>query len=229
MMSLVRVIQRILVIGLSLAATAGYAAGPPISRYTAEVPVNGQSDTERAEALKTGLGQVVIRLTGDSGVFARSDVARQVAQAERYVQQFEYRQDIVTDSGQPQKRLTLVAQFDRDAVNQLLRTLGLTQPGSAPAGDVGVVHSGSYHLWISGVRSADDYARLIGALNANESVRDLQSEQARGDGVLLRVTLSSGLQSLLDNPALAGTIRLVKANPPIDGVDAMLSLQSSDR
>ncbi len=227
-MSPVRYIQQILLIGLGLVVTVGYAAAPP-SLYTAEVPVNGQSDVERSEALKTGLGQVVIRLTGDNGVFARPDVAHQVAEAERYVQQYQYRQDVVTDNGQPQTHLTLVAQFDRDAVNQLLRTLGLAQAGSANTGDAVAAHPGSYHVWVSGVRSAEDYARLVGALSSNELVRDMQSEQARGDGVLLKLTLSSGLQALLDNPALASTWRLVKANPPIDGVDAMLSLQSSDR
>src|SRR5215468_5510557 len=92
--------------------------------YSAQVPVASQSDEDRAEALKTGLSQVMVRVSGEAGVLSKPEVAKALGQAERYVQQFQYQQDIVNEGGQPQVHLTLIAQFDRGAVDRLLRGTG---------------------------------------------------------------------------------------------------------
>ena len=204
---------------------AGALAGSGL--YTGQVPVGSQSDTERTEALRTALAQVVIRVCGDSGALAKADVAKAVADAERYVQQFSYQQDIVSEGGQPQVRLTLVAQFDRDAVDQLLRNLGLLKDSAPPEGQAAPVDAtpGSYRVWVAGVRSPQDYARLIGALSGNEFVRDVQVELARGDGVQIRLTTAASLSRLLDNLSAGAVIRVAKAKPPVDGLDALLDLQ----
>jgi len=195
--------------------------------YTGQVPVGSQSDAERAEALKSALGQVVIRVSGDSGVLARADVAKAVADAERYVQQFSYQQDIVTEGGQTQIRLTLVAQFDRDAVDRLLRNVGLKDSPAQPEGQAVAVDAtpGSYRVWIAGVRSPQDYARLIGALSGNEFVREVQVELARGDGVQVRLSSATSLSRLLDNLSAGAVIRVANSKPPVDGLDALLDLQ----
>ena len=205
--------------------SAGASAGSGL--YTGQVPVSSQSDAERTEALKTALAQVVIRVCGDSGALAKADVAKAVADAERYVQQFSYQQDVVTEGGQPQVRLTLVAQFDRDAVDQLLRNLGLLKDSAPAEGQAAPVDAtpGSYRVWVAGVRSAQDYARLIGALSGNEFVRDVQVELARGDGVQIRLTTAASLSRLLDNLSASAVIRVAKAKPPVDGLDALLDLQ----
>ena len=208
----------------ALCSAAAFAGG----LYTGQVPVGSQSDAERTEALKSALAQVVIRVCGDSGALAKADVAKAVADAERYVQQFSYRQDVVTEGGQTQVRLTLVAQFDRDAVDQLLRNLGLLKEAAAPPeGQAVAVDTtpGSYRVWVAGVRSPQDYARLIGALSGNEFVREVQVELARGDGVQVRLTTATSLSRLLDNLSSAAVIRVAKAKPPVDGLDALLDLQ----
>jgi hypothetical protein len=201
------------------------AAAP--SLYTGVVPVNTQSDGERAEALKTALAQVVVKLSGDSAIMAKPEVAKAVANAERYVQQFQYTQDVASDTGQPQVRLSLVAQFDRDAVDQLLRDLGLAHAGAgaaAPAPAAADAPPGTFRVWVGGVNSAEDYARLIGTLSRNELVRGVQVEQARADGIQLRLDVVGPLSRLLD--ALAdGPVRVVNAKPPVAGVDALLGMQ----
>ena len=205
-------------------AGAGAAGG----LYTGQVPVGSQSDAERAEALKSALGQVVIRVSGDSGALARADVAKAVADAERYVQQFSYQQEVVTEGGQPQIRLTLVAHFDRDGVDQLLRNLGLLKDSAPPPeGQAAALDAtpGSYRFWIAGVHSPQDYARLIGALSGNEFVREVQVELARGDGVQVRLTSAVSLSRLLDNLSAGAVIRVAKSKPPVDGLDALLDLQ----
>src|SRR6185369_309276 len=102
--------------------------------YTGQVPVVSQSDADRAEALKSALGEVVVRVSGDKGVLARPDIAKAIADAERYVQQFSYQQEVVTEAGQPQVRLILVAHFDRDAVDRLLRNPGSAKDSPPPDG-----------------------------------------------------------------------------------------------
>jgi len=208
------------------------AAVPAAGLYTGQVPVASQGDAERAEALKSALGQVVIRVSGDPGALAKAPVAKAVAQAERYVQQFQYQQDTVNEGGQAQVRLTLVAQFDRDAVDQLLRGFGLLKEAPAPEASAAAsapasvdATPGSYHLWVGGVRSPQDYARLIGALSANEFVRDVQVELARGDGVQLRIASASPLPRLLDVLNAGAVMRVTNAKPPVEGIDALLDLK----
>jgi hypothetical protein len=196
--------------------------------YTGQVLVVSQSDADRIEALKSALGEVVVRVSGDKGVLARPDVGKAIADAERYVQQFSYQQEVVTEAGQPQVRLTLVAHFDRDAVDRLLRNPGSTKDSPPPPdGQAAAVDAtpGSYRVWVAGVRSPQDYARLIGALSGNEFVREVQVELARGDGVQVRLTSATSLSRLLDNLSAGAVIRVANSKPPVDGLDALLDLQ----
>jgi len=201
--------------------------------YTGAVPVNSQDETERSAALKTALSQVIVRVSGDNAALTQPGVAKAVAEAERYVQQFSYQQDVVTEGGAaPQIRLTLIAQFDRDAIDRLLRKHDLAQEEAAPvAGQLPPAepapnpNPGSYRVWIAGVRSPQDYARLIGALSGNEYVRDVQVELARGDGIQVRVATATSLSRLLDAWSAGAVIHVAKAKPPVEGLDALLDLQ----
>jgi hypothetical protein len=124
--------------------------------------------------------------------------------------------------------LILVAQFDRDAVDKLLRDFGLMKDAGArdQAADASALADtipGNYHVWIAGVHSGKDYARMIGALSGNEYVRDVQVEVARGDGVQLRLATAAPLPRVLDS--LNAVLRVTNAKPPVDGIDALLDLK----
>lgn len=334
----------------------GFAQGAT-GLYAGEVPVPDQSDGQRVEALRNALAQVVVKLTGDKSVLANEAVAKAVGEAERYVQQYQYRQEVVTDNGVPAIRLSLVAQFDRGAVDRLVRERGLKvwataarapiltwialDDGNGPRlvadandagaramaqagerrgvalawpaladdgqaalatqsiwdGDVaGLSASASRYqtdsiligqlrrvgdtwvarwtlaiggqaqpawesrgadlptalaagadgaadrvggrsaavpeerritsarVWISGLHSAQDYARVYEALGRNDLVREFVPEQARGDGLLLKMTLNLALDRWLSYLPPDGALRLVSAQPPIDGVEATLAL-----
>ena len=111
-----------LLIAFVLSAIFSALACAAPATYTGEAPVNSQGDAERTEALKTALANVVIDVTGDPGVLARSDVASAVGKAERYVLQYRYRQNA---SGSPDgAKFVLVAEFDSTAVDQMLSRLG---------------------------------------------------------------------------------------------------------
>lgn len=211
---------------LLLALLCWSAAACAAGLYSGQVPVNSQSDEERAGALKAALAQVVVKVSGDAGVVNKPDVAKAIASADKYVQQYQYAQDVVTDGGQPQVRLSLVAQFDRDAIDRLLADAGgaTRSAGGDAAPAAAEQQSGTYRVWVSGIASAQDYARLIGSLTRNELIRSVQTEQARGDGVQLRLEAASSLARLLDSLG-AGPVHVLNAKPPVDGVDALLGMQ----
>ena len=204
-----------LLAGLVLAGSA--TAG---GLYSGESPVNSQAEGERNEAMKTAFAQVISKVGGDNAILTRPEVAKAIAAPGRYVQQYEYRQDVSNENGQPQVHLTLVAQFDRDAVDQLIGGAAKTGADATAASDTRVQ---SYRVWVSGIASADDYARLVGTLSRNELVRAVQAEQARGDGVELRIDTVGPLQRVLDSLG-NGPIHVSNAKPPVEGVDALLDM-----
>jgi len=201
-----------------------YAAAD--SLYTGQVPVASQSERDTAAGLSAALTQVLAKLSGDNAVLSRPGVAKAVAQPNRYVLQYQFAQEAV--SGQAPARLTLVAQFDHTAVDRLLSDLGLvrteaaadTATAAAPATDT---RPQTFRVWVSGVNSALDYARAVGALGRNDLVRSVQAEAARNDGVQLRVEVNGPLQRLLDSLA-SGPVRVLDAAPPVEGVDALLGI-----
>ena len=208
-----RVLVRYLVLILAVWFAAPAAAA---GLYTGEVPVNSQSEGDRNEGLRAALAQVFTKVGGDATVLARPDIAKAVAGASRYVQQYQYTQDVATS------HLMLSAQFDRDAIDQLLGSAGAKGGDAAPA--VVDTKPQSYRVWVRGVGSADAYARLVGTLSRNELVRGVQAEQARGDGVELKIDTVGPLQRVLDSLG-NGPIHVANAKPPVDGVDALLDMQ----
>ena len=198
------------------------------SLYSGQVPVASQSEADTAAGLSAALGQVLVKLTGDNAILSRPGVAKVIAQPNRYVQQYQFAQDVATDSGQPQVRLSLVAQFDHAAIDRLLADLGLTRSGAAaetPDAPAAVVDTRpqTFRVWVSGVNSANDYARAVGAFARNELVRSVQVESARNDGVELRVEVNGPLQRLLDSLG-SGPVHVLNAAPPVEGVDALLGV-----
>ena len=205
---------------LAVLPMAGVHASP--STYTGEAPVNSQSDEERASALKTALANVVIAQTGDPGVLARSDVAAAVGKAERYVLQFRYKQNAIAADGSG-SRLILVAEFDSTAVDEMLQRLGLAAPTVGGTAPIDATPSEAT-VWIGGIRSADDYARVISYLGKSNLVRSAQPSEARGDGMLVKLSLGTDLKRFLDAVGLERTLSVVNASPPVEGVDATLAL-----
>lgn len=196
--------------------------------YTGQVPVTSQADEERGGALKAALAQVVVKVSGDASIVNRPDVAKAIAAADKFVQQYQYAQDVVAENGQPQVHLSLVAQFDRDAIDRLVADAGNraapAEGAAAAAAAPEAPQSGTYRIWVSGIASAEDYARLMGSLRRNELLRGVQVEQARGDGLQLRLDAAASLARLLDALG-AGPLHVVNAKPPVEGIDALLSMQ----
>jgi len=208
----------LLALAIALLGASPLGAAPPT--YTAEAPVDSQSDDDRLEALKIALANVIIDQTGDAGVLSRSDVAAQLAKADRYVLQFKYKQNPGADTGAP--KLTLIAEFDAAAIDKMLQGLGLASAGIAGA-PIDATPT-DVTVWIGGIRSADDYARVIGYFAKSNLVKSTQPKQARGDGMLVKLALATDLKHFLDAVSIERQLSVVNGSPPVDGIDATLAL-----
>lgn len=75
-------------------------------------------------------------------------------------------------------------------------------------------------LWVDGLRSAMDYARLLAALRGDPAVRQVDTLGAQGDGVLLQVQAAMPLAGLAANLAANGHVLL--QGTPHAGADVTL-------
>ncbi len=115
-----------------------------------------------------------------------------------------------------------MVEFDAAAVDKMLQGLGLTSAGIAGA-PIDATPSEAT-IWIGGIHSADDYARVIAYLAKNNLVKSAQPRQARGDGMLVKVSLVTDLKHFLDAVAIERQLSVVNGSPPVDGIDATLAL-----
>ncbi len=155
--------------------------------YLIEVPIKSQSDQERAQAIRTGLAQVVVRVTGASGALTDSYVAQQLTRAQDYVQQFNF---VTTEkrgeSGDIETIKKLKLQFDETLVNGLLRGARLPIWGS---------NRPSLMLWI--VQEQDGRRALVGA-----DEQDAITEAVSGAAELRGVPVVFPLLDLEDQASL---------------------------
>lgn len=94
--------------------------------FEAEVPVRGQTETEREAGFARALAQVFGKLSGDRSVASRPGVGQELRRAAEYVEHYDYRQDeSVGASGAPSYQTMLVVRFKEQDVEALAAALGL--------------------------------------------------------------------------------------------------------
>lgn len=93
--------------------------------YETEVTVSNQSDGSRSSNIAKALRAVLIKLTGDSQIVSQDGVTEILRTAERYIQQFEYRNREVNGHSQ----LVLWARFDKSVIDHTLYQLDVPQWG----------------------------------------------------------------------------------------------------
>lgn len=208
-------------LGFVLALLSPLAAALSPSTYTGTAPVNSQSDADRTGALQTALANVVITQTGDSSVIARPDVAKAVAEAERYVLQYQYKTNAGADDA---AKMTLIAQFDSAAVDKMLVRLGIG--GSSGSEDSAALSEtpSEATVWIGGIHSASDYVHVLGYLTKNNFVRTAQPMQARADGILVKLSLATDLAHFIEAVGIEHILTVDATAARVDGVEATLAL-----
>ena len=142
--------------------------------YLAEVPVASQDREEREEAVRAGLNQVLVRVTGSNQVLTAPAIEAALTQPTRYVQRFRYQKQ--EQAGQTQ--LMLWVRFDEGVITKLLHdnqmpVWGRTRPATL--------------LWLV----VDDRRKrtLISNDSKTDEARRIIEEQARLRGLPLRLPL----------------------------------------
>lgn len=98
---------------LLLVLSVGLAHAQDLGLYEGEVPVASQSEADRVAALPAALSQVLGKLGGSAASAASAD-------ASQLLQQYRYREEMVSADSGVQMRLSLIARFDQAAVQSLL-------------------------------------------------------------------------------------------------------------
>lgn len=93
--------------------------------YEVEIAVSSQSINSRAGNIAKALRAVLVKLTGDSQVASHRGVAELLDDADRYVQQFEYRHEEASGESQ----LVLWTHFNEFALDDVLHRLDIPQWG----------------------------------------------------------------------------------------------------
>ncbi len=95
--------------------------------YTGEVPVPGQDEPSRKEAMVAALKQVLVKVSGDQAAGERPEVQGALADPAPLIQAFYYRQDVDRSGPVPALKLYYTANFEPRAINRLLSASGLSQ------------------------------------------------------------------------------------------------------
>lgn len=112
---------------LSLCLSADFAFAIQVQElYIAEVPVESQQNADRLRAAKTGLGNVVVRISGAREALANSWIEIALDNPDKYLKQFRF---IINKSfdkkGGEAAGQRVRLNFDAELIDQLLRDAGL--------------------------------------------------------------------------------------------------------
>jgi len=96
------------------------------SLYQAEAPVSSRDEAERSALASPLLRQVMLKVVGNEGLLGATDLSSVLADANSFVQQYEYQRTNILnhDLTQPDQ-LALKLSFDANAVNQAIQQLQL--------------------------------------------------------------------------------------------------------
>jgi hypothetical protein len=110
---------------LGLAPSVELDAAVVRGLYSAEVPVENQSDAVRSRGFERALREVFVKVSGDSRVRNDPELDAVLRRAPRYVREFSYTTHAPADSSGGTPSLWLRVSFDATSVDRLLRESGL--------------------------------------------------------------------------------------------------------
>ena len=93
--------------------------------YQGETPVPDQSADARVAALGRTLLDVAVKVSGDVNAASNGTIIAAAGSPEKYMQRYEYRQELVREDGKPTIKLYLKGSFYAPSIGQLLRNAGL--------------------------------------------------------------------------------------------------------
>lgn len=153
------------VLGMIAALLATPAAAVKVtSLYTAEVAVPTQAADVRAEAIRKGFLDVLMRVSGNPDVASAPGIKAGLSKAEYYVQEYSYSAATVDSA-----TVTLKVTFDEDDVNRLLKNAGVVYWGDTRP---------LVMLWMA-VTDSDHQTVIIGGDDATAVMESVKAEGKR--------------------------------------------------
>jgi len=162
--SVLFMLRKTLTVCFFLLAWPGISAAMPVGHlYEAIVPVPEQSDTERRQAQHRAMGQMLIKLTGDTSIMDNQRAKPLINQAQDYVQQYRYLEPEPSANGPDgSKGLRLWVGFDSTAVNEALQRAGIATWGKErPATLIWLAVSTAEGRQIIGMEQASQYLEPV--------------------------------------------------------------------
>lgn len=108
---------------LALFSMAPAFAVKVTSLYQYEMPVDSQADDVRAQAVREGFLQVLIKISGDPQIAENPDIKPLLRRADYFVQEFSY------SAPDASPYYTLKIRYDRNDINRLLKKAGVSYWG----------------------------------------------------------------------------------------------------
>jgi len=193
-------VRQILVLFWSLAACGWAWAQQPADVYRVEVPVANQSDAEREAAAKATLGEVLVRVTGDSSVILHPMVRDAINDAPNYLAKFSYTSE-----------KSLVLNYSPQAIKTLL------QKAQVLASSIGQLE-----IKVVGVKDFAAFKQVQAYLKTVAVVRRAELVSVNNDSMLFNLTVDG------DAALLKTTLAVTNRLQPLDDTASSLSFRWQD-
>ena len=179
-----KLVRQALVLFWCLALGASAWAQQPVDIYRMEVPVASQSDADREAAAKATLGEVLVRVTGDSSVLLHPMIRDAINDAPNYLAKYSYSSE-----------KSLVLDFSPQAIKTLLQNA-----------QVFASNIGQLQVKVVGVKDFAAFKQVQAYLKSVAVVRKAELESVNNDTMLFNLTVDGDAD--LFKTTLAVTNRL---------------------
>lgn len=185
--------------------------------YTAQVPVAAQTPDLRAEAMRTGLLSVLVKVSGNPNIGDLPAIKTSLKRAEYYVQEYSYSAATVDTS-----TYTLNIQFDEDDINRLLKSAGAVYWGDTRP---------SVMVWLA-VTDADNQTDIIGNETPGAILESMKAEGKQfGLPLIFPVMNADELSAVPPTDVISANLPALNAASKPYTADALLagSIQPADK
>ena len=139
--------------------------------YQATISVSDESVSKRRIALKQALGKVLVKVTGDRNIKKNMSASLLFERSERFVQQYRYHQ-ATNKWGQKKGTSELWVQFDKNTLNEALKTYGVTIWGKErPSILVWIVYQKDENRFFVNLEESSEYLNILENRAAARGVR----------------------------------------------------------
>lgn len=156
-----------------------------VDLYQVQLSVKNRSSEVLQAALPQALEQVLMKITGDPKIGSATTVHDHLAEAQNYVERYEY---LPGQSEDGQQKFVLVVKFSSKSLDELLEKNTPTK---------GTADSGPVSLHIYGINGLNDFSEVVNYVRALSSVTSVEATTVDSDDVILTVKTTGGTEKLI--------------------------------